>query len=88
MRCATLSLQLVIIRLTFIFFNLLLFQIGIVGRTGAGKSSLLNMMFRMGVNTGTITVDGYDINNLTLETLRNTISVIPQVNCDSYDIPF
>ena len=46
------------------------------------------MMFRMGVNTGTITVDGYDINNLTLETLRNTISVIPQVNCDSYDIPF
>ena len=72
----------------YFFFNLLLFQIGIVGRTGAGKSSLLNMMFRMGVNTGTITVDGYDINNLTLETLRNTISVIPQVNCDSYDIPF
>ena len=54
-------------------------QIGIVGRTGAGKSSLLNMIFRMGVNSGVITIDGYDINNLTLETLRNAISVIPQV---------
>ena len=37
------------------------------------------MIFRMGVNTGTITVDDYDINNLTFETLKNTISDIPQV---------
>ena len=33
----------------------------------------------MGVNTGNINIDGYDINDLTLETLRNAISVIPQV---------
>eukprot|EP00111_Clytia_hemisphaerica_P004457 TCONS_00012747-protein len=54
-------------------------KIGIVGRTGAGKSSLLNMLFRMGKNNGAIKIDGYDIQNLKLQTLRNAISVIPQV---------
>ena len=50
-----------------------------MGRTGAGKSSLVNMLFRMGSNSGKIMIDGYNIDHLKLQTLRNAISVIPQV---------
>ena len=50
-----------------------------VGRTGSGKSSVLNMLLRMGNNNGTVRIDGYPIKNLRLKTLRQAVSVIPQV---------
>ncbi|XP_066910570.1 ATP-binding cassette sub-family C member 4-like [Clytia hemisphaerica] len=53
-------------------------KLGIVGRTGSGKSSVLNMLFRLGNNVGTVRIDGYPIADLRLKTLRQSISVIPQ----------
>ncbi|XP_057311415.1 ATP-binding cassette sub-family C member 4-like isoform X1 [Hydractinia symbiolongicarpus] len=53
-------------------------KVGIVGRTGAGKSSFLSMLFRMGNITGTVRIDGYPISDLKLKDLRKTLSIIPQ----------
>lgn len=53
-------------------------KIGIVGRTGAGKSSLITALFRFVKLEGSITIDGVDTSQLTLETLRSHISIIPQ----------
>ncbi|CAF2642751.1 unnamed protein product [Rotaria sp. Silwood2] len=56
-------------------------KIGIIGRTGAGKSSLFKGIFRF-VNRscvdGEILIDGIDISRVTLNHLRSHISVIPQ----------
>lgn len=54
------------------------FQVGIVGRTGAGKSSLIAALFRLAENEGQIRVDGLDINKLGLHEVRSKISIIPQ----------
>lgn len=53
-------------------------HIGVVGRTGAGKSSLLNALFRLSFVDGHIFIDGHDTAQLPLETLRSNIGVIPQ----------
>ncbi|CAE6393728.1 unnamed protein product [Rhizoctonia solani] len=54
-------------------------RVGIVGRTGAGKSSLLTALFRVApLSGGTIEIDGVNIEKVGIETLRHRLSIIPQ----------
>ncbi|XP_017069976.2 LOW QUALITY PROTEIN: probable multidrug resistance-associated protein lethal(2)03659 [Drosophila eugracilis] len=53
-------------------------KVGIVGRTGAGKSSLINALFRLSYNDGSIRIDSRDTNGMGLHDLRSKISIIPQ----------
>ncbi|XP_017873148.1 PREDICTED: multidrug resistance-associated protein 4, partial [Drosophila arizonae] len=53
-------------------------KVGIVGRTGAGKSSLIGALFRLAYIEGGIYIDDIETGSISLETLRARISIIPQ----------
>ena len=56
------------------------FQVGVVGRTGAGKSSLALALFRIiEAVGGSICIDGHDVSKYGLHDVRRRITVIPQV---------
>lgn len=55
--------------------------IGIVGKIGSGKSTLVNMLFRLyNVEDNTLFIDGYDIMHLPIRMVRDTIGYCPQDN--------
>ncbi|KAG6854367.1 hypothetical protein C0991_007872 [Blastosporella zonata] len=54
-------------------------KIGIVGRTGAGKTSLLQALFRIiELQNGRIEIDGHDISRMGLSAIRNSLALVPQ----------
>lgn len=54
-------------------------KVAIVGPSGCGKSTLLKLLFRFyDVQEGRILIDGQDIRNVSLESLRKAIGVVPQ----------
>lgn len=53
--------------------------VAVVGASGAGKSTLARLLFRFyDVNQGSITIDGQDIREVTQDSLRSAIGVVPQ----------
>jgi ATP-binding cassette, subfamily C (CFTR/MRP), member 4 len=53
-------------------------KVGIIGRTGAGKSSMIQAIFHLALVEGSIEIDDVNINSLGLHTFRQKISIIPQ----------
>lgn len=54
-------------------------KIGLVGRSGAGKSTLVNLLLRFyEIDSGKISIDGQDINDVTQESLRSKIGMVTQ----------
>jgi ATP-binding cassette, subfamily B, multidrug efflux pump len=56
-------------------------SLAIVGATGAGKSSLVNLLARVfDVTSGAVLIDGVDVREIPLATLRRTLGYVPQDN--------
>lgn len=55
-------------------------KVGIVGRTGSGKSSLMQVLFRMvDCEEGSVAIDGVNTKSIGLAALRSRLTIIPQV---------
>lgn len=53
--------------------------VALMGTTGSGKTSIINLLGRYyDVSEGKVLIDGIDVRNIKLETLRNSISIVPQ----------
>ena len=53
-------------------------KVGIVGRTGSGKSSILQTLFRLvDLTEGNVKIDGVDLTTIGLHQLRKNIAFIP-----------
>lgn len=56
-------------------------NVGIIGRTGAGKTTLVDLILRnYNVPDGTLFVDDQDVNDITIRSLRDYIAYVPQDN--------
>ena len=77
------SILYIISYLDITIFYFCLTQIGVIGRSGAGKSSLLAALFRLAEPEGVLKIDGVQITDIGLRDLRSRISIIPQV-CNSF----
>ena len=56
-------------------------NIGIIGKTGSGKTTLVDLILRTyNVPDGTLFVDGHDVNDITIKSLRNFCAYVPQDN--------
>ena len=56
-------------------------RVGIVGKTGAGKTALVDLLLRTyNVPDGTLFVDGQDVNSLSIHSVRNACAYVPQDN--------
>jgi ABC-type transport system involved in Fe-S cluster assembly fused permease/ATPase subunit len=54
-------------------------SVGIVGPSGSGKSTLLRLILRVyDVSSGKISIDGYDVRDLKIDSLRDSVAVVPQ----------
>ncbi len=53
--------------------------VGVVGKSGAGKTTIANLLFRLyDIDKGYISIDGQNIRHVTQNSLRNSISLVPQ----------
>ena len=56
-------------------------NVGIIGKTGSGKTSIVDLILRMyNVDDGKIFIDDYDINSLSIKSIRNAAAYVPQDN--------
>lgn len=56
-------------------------HVGIIGKTGAGKTTLVDLMLRTyNVPDGTLFIGGYDVNRISIKSVRRNIAYVPQDN--------
>ncbi len=55
-------------------------KVGVVGRTGAGKSTIFQSLYRIAEPSGRVLVDGVNIKDINLVDLRNKMAIIPVIS--------